>query len=96
MSRKAPLDHKHLSDTVTIFSLQVPTADVGHLKHLLEAMDNLCVCSTRPDAPTPEWRDVDITVPGREGAAEIRRFLERLRGEVPWRNLTERPLGPIG
>lgn len=78
------------SDPVTLFLLRVPTSEVGHLKHLLEAMDNLCVCSTRPGTPDPAWREVELVVP-EHGTNEIRRFLEVFRLQVAFELLSEGP-----
>lgn len=72
----------HLTKEVLFLRVRVPKGDAGHIQFLLEASDNLFICSTRPGENDPQYRHLELRAPI-EWSDELRRFLSVLNERIP-------------
>ncbi len=92
MSRKAPDNRYHQTKEVVYLAWRVPRERAGHIQHILEAHDNLCVCTTRaPDPALPETRDM-VTYAPIEWEGELRRVWDGIAKRIPVLKIEDRTL----
>lgn len=72
----------HLSKEIVFIKLRVPKTEAGHIQFLLEANDNLFMCSTRPGENDPQFRVLELRAPI-EWSDELRRFINELSKRIP-------------
>ena len=72
----------HLTKEIVFIRLRVPKNEAGHINFLLEANDNLFICSTAPGEKTPLTRDLELRAPI-EWSDELRRFISELSKRIP-------------
>lgn len=77
------MDRRYLLTKEIIFiKLRVPKSEAGHIQFLLEANDNLCICSTRPGENDLAFRHLELRAPI-EWSDELRRFIGVLEKRIP-------------
>jgi hypothetical protein len=90
MSRNAPDKRYHQTKEVVYLVWRVPRERAGHVQFILEAHDNLCVCSTLPPDPAlPGTRDM-LTYAPIEWEAELRRVWAGIGERIPVLKIEDR------
>lgn len=72
----------HLTKEIAFIRLRVPKSEAGHINFLLEAHDNLFMCSTAPGENDPTYRHLELRAPI-EWSDELRRFIAELGKRIP-------------